>query len=154
MKIAFYIFHLLAASCVFAQSSSYRVEQDLVEERHAIDIKYDGKLDFMGTNHDMEVNIVAATNDWRKIIEAKKEILIKSLPSKQKGLFVEAQKKWEEAYAADLEFFFFDRRQIRFAVGREGEIISKMEFMSRVRRRALDLTEYVEIFVDSKNWNQ
>jgi hypothetical protein len=152
MKKAAYILSLFAATATFAQYGTDRVEQDREDRGHPIDIKYEGKLDFMGTNREMEVAIVAARDDWMEVIEKKKAILVKSLPTQQKKLFLEAQSKWEEAYAADMKFFFSDSQQILVAVGREGEIISKMEFMNRVRKRALDLTEYVDIFVDSKNW--
>lgn len=138
---------VLLCSIVSLAPAQYRVEEEGAATLHPIDLKYDGKLDFMGSNTEMEENIVSAEADWRGLMEEKLALLLEYLPQEQKDKLIKSQKLWEEAWEADRDFFFYDGSEIRYLVGREGEILSKMEFMHRVRKRALDLSAYAEIFI-------
>jgi len=118
---------------------------------HPIDKKYEGKLDFPGSNYEMERNIAAAEKDWRALMKEKLNLLLNRLPAERRKQMNESQDAWAAALEKDRLFFFGDHEQLRYSVGREGEILSEMEFMYRVRKRALDLTEYVKIFVTQRD---
>lgn len=141
------ILTVLLCSIVSLSSAQYWVEGEELETPHPIDLKYEGKLDFMGSNAEMEENIASAEADWRALMEEKLALLLEHLSQERKDKLVKSQKLWEEAWEADRDFFFNDGSEIRYLVGREGEILSEMEFMHRVRKRALDLSAYAEIFI-------
>ena len=81
------------------------------------------------------------------MIEEKKSELTAGLEGEKRALFLNAQTKWEQAYKADKRFFFSSSTFLRQNVGREGEIGCQLEFMNRVRKRALDLSEYANLFL-------
>ncbi len=141
------ILTVILCSIVSIGSAQYWVEGEKLETSHPIDLKYDGKLDFMGSNAEMEENIASAEADWRALMEKKLALLLEYLPQERKNKLIKSQKLWQEAWEADRDFFFNDGSEIRYLVGREGEILSEMEFMHRVRKRALDLSAYVKIFI-------
>ncbi|MDF3057038.1 MAG: hypothetical protein K0R17_1253 [Rariglobus sp.] len=123
----------------------YTVQAD-TPPPHPIDKKYDGKLEFLGSNQEMEKNIGKAEADWRALMDENLRLLMEKLPPTRRKQLRESQKAWEDALSLDRIFFFNDPAELRHALGREGEILSKMEFMHRVKKRALDLTEYMSIF--------
>ena len=113
---------------------------------HRIDVKYKGKLEFLGSNYEMERNIGAAWTDWESEMDSNYRALIGKLSPARRKQLQESQDAWKVAFEKDQDFFFEDPSQLRASLGREGEILSKMEFMNRVRKRALDLAEYLSIF--------
>lgn len=126
--------------------SQYSVEAGPLPP-HPIDKKYEGKLEFLDSNYEMEQAIIAAEADWRALMKEKLVLLLVNLSVERQTQLRASQDAWEAAFEKDRKFFFGDHEQLRSSVGREGEILSKLEFMLRVRTRALDLTEYAKIFV-------
>ena len=102
----------------------------------------------MGTNSEMLENIWKARSEWTALMEERLSFLFDHLPEERRMLLSESQNAWERALEADEAFFFDDSVDLSYSIGREGEILSKLAFMNRVRKRALDLTEYAKIFVE------
>ncbi|WP_309399077.1 lysozyme inhibitor LprI family protein [Cerasicoccus maritimus] len=98
----------------------------------------------------MAINIGETSKDWWAQMEATYKELLDSLKHDDARRLEISQKAWELAYEADRQFFFADR-ELRFKIGREGEILSQLEFMRRIRKRALDLAEYQVIFAAPKS---
>lgn len=134
---------LLSGSAV--ARAQYRVEAEL-EPPHPIDKKYEGRLEFEVSNYDMDQAIAAAEADWRALMNEKLRWLLARLSAERQKQLRESQDAWEAAFKKDRAFFFGDHDQLRSSVGREGELLSKKEFMYRVRKRTLDLTAYADIF--------
>lgn len=128
-----------------AARAQYSVEAGPVPP-HPIDKKYEGRLEFQVSNYDMEQAIAAAEADWRALMNEKLRWLLARLSAERQKQLTESQNAWETAFKKDRAFFFGDHDQLRSSVGREGELLSKLEFMYRVRNRALDLMAYADIF--------
>jgi hypothetical protein len=133
-------------------AAQFFVENRHDEQPHPIDKKYEGKLEFLGTAREMDINISAASKEWMEELEKQSASIESFLREPKRKLFKEAQDLWMRALKADEAFFFSDFKELQFAIGREGVIVAQLEFMNRIRGRALDLIQYVKIFnPDSDN---
>ncbi|WP_269542949.1 hypothetical protein [Cerasicoccus fimbriatus] len=139
---------LLVCITNFAHAQ-YFVEGEGDKSPHRLDQKYAGKLDFLEGNYVMEISIGEASTDWWAQMEATYQELVASLEYADARRLEISQKAWELAYETDRQFFFADP-DLRLKIGREGEVLSKLEFMRRIRKRALDLAEYRVIFARSE----
>jgi hypothetical protein len=104
-KIILGLYVALFLAAVSISRGQYSVEADYAPV-HPIDKKYQGKLDFLGSNYDMEKNIAAAEVDWRALMKEKLRFLLGRLSVERQKQLQASQDAWEVALEKDRDFFF------------------------------------------------
>ena len=112
------------------------------ESPHPIDQEFEGKLDFLGTNLEMSINISKAQEAWFKEMKIQEQRITADLPAERAESFRQTQRKWKESWEADRVFFVHQFKDLRYVIGREGELGVHLDFMERVRERVLLLTDF------------
>ena len=127
-------------------AAQYSVTNERNPSPHPIDVRFEKEFTWE-TSAQAEQAIAMAEKASRKEIDQNYRTLTSLLDGPQRNMLETAQKAWEAAFVADRKLLFNARPNLlRDTVGREGEICTEREFMVRVRKRALDLAEYIKIF--------
>lgn len=77
---------------------------------------------------------------WNKELENIYNSLLQKIDSDQKEKLIQSQNNWKHQIALD-QSFMYSFNNLRLRVGREGQILSSVHFMNKVRDRTLELEE-------------
>ena len=77
---------------------------------------------------------------WNKELENIYNSLIQKIDSGQKEKLIQSQNNWKKQIELD-QMFMYSFDDFRIKVGREGQILSSIHFMNKVRDRTLELEE-------------
>ncbi|OBW40221.1 hypothetical protein AB670_03419 [Chryseobacterium sp. MOF25P] len=77
---------------------------------------------------------------WNKELENIYNSLLQKIDSNQKEKLIQSQNNWQHQIALD-QLFMYSFNDLRLRVGREGQILSSVHFMNKVRDRTLELEE-------------
>lgn len=77
---------------------------------------------------------------WNKELENIYNSLLQKIDSDQKEKLIQSQNNWKHQIALD-QSFMYSFSNLRLRVGREGQILSSIHFMKKVRDRTLELEE-------------
>lgn len=77
---------------------------------------------------------------WNKELENIYQSLLQKVNNDQKQKLVEGQNNWKRQIELD-QLFMYSFPDLRVKVGREGQILSSIHFMNKVRDRTLELEE-------------
>ncbi len=112
---------------------------------HPIDRRFEGRLEFLGTNLEMSESIKEAREAWLREVERQSRRIEGELSPEGVARFREMQLIWKASLHADEAFFFRHFDGLRTAIGREGEILAWLSSSMRIRTRALILGDFVAI---------
>lgn len=112
------------------------------QEMHPLDVRFQNKLNFEGTNLEMIRNTEEARQAWLNEMEGWRQLLMKDLPESMKSDFRISQQAWKVNLSKEEAFLFSDREHLRSSIGREGEISIQLGLMQKVRSRALELKQW------------
>lgn len=92
------------------------------------------------TNIEWNECIVKHLALWNKELENIYNSLLQKIDSDQKEKLNQSQNNWKHQIALD-QSFMYSFNDLRLRVGREGQILSSVHFMNKVRDRTLELEE-------------
>ena len=115
------------------------------ESPHPIDRRFEGRLEFAGTNVEMSEAISEARDAWMREIQRQEKRIEAALSPAGVLKFRDVQAKWKASLEADEAFYFRHFDGLRNAIGREGQLGAWLASSMRIRTRALMLSDFVLI---------
>lgn len=110
----------------------------LYQKEHWIDKSFENCT--WTTNYEWGECIKSHSELWVKELEKIYQSLLKKLIEPQKEKLIETQANWEKQLKLEKDFIY-SFEDIQLKIGREGKLISAINFMNKIRERTLELEE-------------
>jgi uncharacterized protein YecT (DUF1311 family) len=117
------------------------------EPPNPIDVEFEKCMKAQSTTLDWGNCVISANVAWKQVLDKKYLHLLDHLDPKRKSLLIASQKAWELSIETDFEFLN-SYSDLRVRIGSSGYVTMTQTRMHKVRDRALDLTDYDEVFVE------